>query len=251
MHMRAQATYFLSLATFVALAMLSGACKALYAPNMASTPLLRERGEVRATVDARNLQLAVAASSHIGLMANGYHRSEDNDPKPNEEKQHGEGDFIELGVGWFGTLPRLPAWLQAEVYAGAGPGKVSHDLTPAGGSTRHFEAELTRVFVMPTVGYTHRYFDVALSTRLVGVSYRSPQSSGYTDDAQLDGDGFAGIDRRTWYFVEPSVTVRAGYKWIKLQLQVGKSFLLTRADLPHDSGMVTLGLNVDVFRLFD
>jgi hypothetical protein len=225
-------------------------CKAVYAPNIASTPLLRERGEVRATVDPRNLQLAVAVTSHVGVMANGYHRSEDNEPKPDEEKQHGEGDFVELGVGGFAPLPSLHPWLQLETYAGAGVGTVRHDLTPPGGATRRFEAEGTRVFVMPTLGITRRFWDAAVSTRFVALRYHDLSSRNYTDE-QLDADGFAGIDERTWVFVEPSVTLRAGYQWIKLQLQVGKSYKLNSADLHHDSGMITLGLNLDLFRAFD
>jgi hypothetical protein len=82
------------------------------------------------------------------------------------------------------------------------------------------------------------------------VRYRDVATSGYVGD-QLAGDGFEGIEERTWLFVEPCVTVRAGYKWVKLQLQVGKSMKLTSGDLPYDSGMVTLGLNVDVFRAFE
>jgi hypothetical protein len=246
MHTLARATSILSLAVLAS-------CKAVYAPNIASTPLLKERGELRATVDARNLQLAAAPARHLGVMVNGYHRDEENDPKPDQEKQHGEGDFLELGVGWFTDLPRRYDWLplQVEVYGGAGVGHVGHDLTPAGGATRRFSADAQRAFVMPTIGLTTRYYDLAFSTRLAGVHYSELASEGYADDAMLEGDGFAGIDQRTWVFLEPSVTVRAGYKWIKLQLQVGKSYKLTSADLPHDSGMVTLGLNVDLFRAFE
>ena len=73
----------------------------------------------------------------------------------------------------------------------------------------------------------------------MGVRYHDLVATNYTD-AQLEGDRFAGIDERTWYFIEPSVTLRAGYKWIKAQLQIGKSYKLTSHELPYDSGMVTL-----------
>jgi hypothetical protein len=249
MHILARATGFVSAAALVALA----GCKAVYAPNIVSTPLLRQRGEVRATVDARNLQLAVAPTNHLGVMVNGYHRDETNDPKPDEEKQHGRGDFVELGAGGFTGIARPYTWLplQVEAYGGVGVGTVKQDLTPAGGVTRHFEAQATRFFIAPTLGTTTKYYDVAASLRVVGVRYHDVATEGYVDDQQLEGDGFAGIEERTWLFVEPCVTVRAGYKWVKLQLQVGKSYKLTTGDLPHDSGMVTLGLNVDLFRAFE
>jgi hypothetical protein len=246
MHILARATGLLS-----ALALVTG-CKAVYAPNIVSTPLLRQRGEVRATVDARNLQLAVAATDHVGLLLNGYHRDERNDPDPGDEEQHGRGDFAELGVGGFTGIARPYAWLplQVEGYAGVGVGTVEHDLTPADGPTRHFETQATRFFVQPTLGTTTRFYDVAATLRVVGVRYHDRTTSNYSAE-QLDSDGFADLDRQTWLFLEPCVTVRVGYKWVKLQLQVGKSILLSSADLPHDSGMVTLGLNVDLFRAFE
>ena len=235
----------------VALALLAplGACKAVYAPNIVSTPLLRERGELRATVDVRNLQLAYALTRHLGVMANGYHRSDANDPKPDEEKQVGRGDLVELGVGWFTPLPAVHEWLQLEVYGGLGLGQVRHELTPAGGTTRHFEAQGTRAFLMPTLGVTRTYFDVALSARVVSVRYSDIETRNYTPD-QLAGDRVDGLDERTWFFLEPCVTLRVGYKWVKLQVQVGKSFKLNDAELNHDSGMTTIGLNLDLFRAF-
>jgi hypothetical protein len=239
------------LATFVlpTLATPLAGCKAVYAPNIAATPLLRERGELRATVDVRNLQLAYAVTDHVGVQANGYHRTDSNDPDPGGEQQDGSGTFGELGVGYFMPLAAVHPWLQLEVYAGFGAGKVEHDLTPDGGSTRHFEAEATRAYLVPTLGVTRTWFDLAVSTRVASVRYADVATESYTAE-QLEGDGFAGIEDHTWVFLEPCATVRVGYKWVKLQVQVGKSFKLNSAELAHDSGMTTVGLNVDLFRAF-
>ena len=247
MHTRARTLGFLT-------AIVATGCKAVYAPNIVNTPLLHQRGEVRATVDARNLQLAVAPTNHLGVMVNGYHRDEDNqdDKDSDEEAQHGRGDFVELGLGGFTEVSHRYRWLPLvfEAYAGVGVGTVKWDLTPVGGPTRHFETQATRYFLAPTLGTTTKYYDLAASVRVVGVSYHDARTEGYVDD-QLAGDGFADLDRRTWVFVEPCLTARAGYKWIKLQLQVGKSYQLSSGDLPHDSGMVTVGLNLDLFRAFE
>jgi hypothetical protein len=56
------------------------ACKAVYAPTLSTVPILRERGELRATIDPHNLQLAYAASHHIGLIADGFVRNETQKP---------------------------------------------------------------------------------------------------------------------------------------------------------------------------
>jgi hypothetical protein len=237
-----------ALAPLAALAALP-ACKTVYAPNIASTPLLRERGELRATVDRRNLQLAYAVADHLGLLANGYHRKEDETTDDGEHRR-GRGDFVELGAGYFTPLPRVHEWLQLEVYGGLGAGTVSHDITPAGGTKRHFETTVSRAFLMPTVGVTRKWFDVALSVRVAGAWYTDPVSEDY-GPGELEGDGFADLGGRVWWFLEPALTVRAGYKWVKLELQVGRSIKLNTTDLQNDPGMVTLGLNVDLFRAFE
>jgi hypothetical protein len=119
-----------------------------------------------------------------------------------------------------------------------------------GGTTRRFTAEGAKGFVMTTLGVTRKFFDVAGSVRLVGVSYFNTGSENYNSE-QLSGDGFATIQDRMWFFVEPVLTLRAGYKWVKLELDIGKSYKLNSSPLNYDSGIFTLALNVDVFRMFD
>ncbi len=227
------------------------ACKTVYAPTLPAVPLLRQQGELRATAEPSNLQVAYGATGHLGLIADGAYRSETQKPKdPSGETDKGHGGVVEIGGGWFGHAPGLPAWMQLEVYGGAGYGTVHHELTPSGGPTRTFDASAVKYFIMPTLGVTRTYFDIAGSVRLVGVDYLSTTTKGYMA-GQADGDGITTLTDRTWFFVEPVITLRAGYKWVKLQLDLGKSFKLSSSALNYDSGMVTIAVNVDLFRMFD
>lgn len=214
---------------------------------MVNVPLLRERGELRGALGPRNLQAAWAPADHVGVMANGYTRSDDH-TTDGGERQVGEGFLLEVGGGAFTTLAD-PKWLQLEVYAGAGVGHVKHEITPAGQMTRRFEADGFRVFLQPSAGFTSDYFDAAVSLRVVSVSYSDVETENYSPE-QLMGDRFAGIEDTTWVFLEPAVTVRAGYKWIKLQLQAGKSLELSSPELNYDNGMMSAALTVDLFRAF-
>jgi hypothetical protein len=224
-------------------------CKAVYAPNMAHAPLLQHQGELRGTVDIRNVQLAYAVASHVGLMANAYFRSEDNSPEEDEERQEGSGSLLELGAGYFTFLDE-PKWLELEIYGGAGVGSIHHEITPSGGMTRTFDAEGVRLFLQPAAGVSTPYFDVAVSARLVAVAYTETSAENYTPE-DLEGDRFAGLEDTTWMFLEPAITVRGGYKWVKLQFQFGRSIKLNGGDLNRDPGMLSLGLHVDLFRVFD
>ena len=59
----------------------------------------------------------------------------------------------------------------------------------------------------------------------------------------------------TWLKSTPATigrfTLRGGYKWIKLQLQLGKSTQLSSGELKRDSGMFSIALSLDLFRAFD
>jgi hypothetical protein len=232
----------------VCLLVVGSGCKAVYAPNIAHTPLLREKGELRATADVRNLQVAYALATHVGVMANAYFRSDDR-TLDSGERQEGSGWLVEAAAGWFART-RQPRWLQVEVYAGIGNGHVEHEITSPEGDPRSFEAEGIKLFLMPGMGWTSNYVDLGLSTRLVAVRYTGTKAIGYSDE-QLEADEFKELDEQTFLFFEPAVTVRAGYKWIKLQLQIGQSIKIAGGDVNRDKGMITLALNLDLFRTFD
>jgi hypothetical protein len=146
--------------------------------------------------------------------------------------------------------PFIPRWLQWEVSAGGGFGSFHHEITPMGGMTRTADDDATKVFIMPTLGVTTTYFDVAGSVRMVGVSYGTVSASANYTMQQLSDDKFADLSGKMWLFAEPVITLRGGYKWIKLQLDIGKSFKLSSGDLNYNSGMFTIALNVDVWRAF-
>jgi hypothetical protein len=235
------------LTTAAALLVLVG-CKAMYSPNMASTPLFTKQGELRAGADPRNLQVAYAATSHLGVMTNGYFRSQDEE-LDSGERQVGKGWLLEAAVGAFMTLEE-PSWMQVEMYGGVGVGNVKQEITPMGGTTRTFEAEGYRAFIMPTAGFTGKYVEAAFSARLAAVNYTSSTATNYSQ-MDLENDKLTELEKNTWLFLEPALTVRGGYKWVKLQVQLGQSYKLSSADMNREKGMFSISLNVDLFRSFD
>ncbi|MCI0672811.1 MAG: hypothetical protein L0Y64_20380 [Myxococcaceae bacterium] len=226
-----------------------GACTTtLYRANQVSAPLLRDAGEFKATLDLRNVQLAYAPLPGVGLLANGYLESYGDE----QQVRRGNGGLAELGAGAFGKLFPNAVW---EAYGGLGYGSVRvDDVKDDGGSPRpvHYDAQALRAFVQPNLGYVTPYFEVAGSLRLSALKHLSLNTSGYTP-AELEEQFLVAdeVTRPVWLFLEPSVTVKVGYKWVKVFVQRTWVQPLGSGALPHESGSAALGISVNIASWFE
>ncbi len=206
-------------------------CRTVYSPNTVHNPLLQEKGEFKGSIASNNLQAAFAVTDHIGVMANGYYNSFTSDDKD----FHNKGKALELGVGYFN---KMPGNIVYEVYGGAGRFNVRMDESAG---TKKFDANATKLFIQPGIGWVNPYVEVGLAPRLSMISYDSPEISGYTTQEQ-SSYYFETLAARPHLFLEPAITVRGGYKWVKLQLQAGKAFKLSKNELNYDDNIGSVGL---------
>jgi len=226
----------------------SGCATTLYRPNQLPTPLLREAGELKATVGSNNLQLAYAPAPHVGLIANGYYGSYD------QNGRSANGWLAEAGAGSFGPLP-IPN-LGWEAYGGVGYGRVTlNDTLDTNGATPrpvHYDANAVRGFIQPNLGYVTPYFEVGAGARLSGVKYLALNTRGYSA-AELQDQRLVSSDVTSpvWLFLEPGVTVKAGYKWVKAFYHHVWSVKLGGKDLPYDGDADVLGVSVDLAHWYD
>jgi hypothetical protein len=217
-------------------------CKTVYVPNTVNAPLLSQKGELRANLSANNLQAAYAIADGVGVMANGFWQKSSTDNP--DSGQDGKGYLLEAGVGHFRNLGDLFLF---ETYGGLGIGSVEHDNWEKVNGARsdyRYKASALKGFVQPSLGITRPFFDAALSTRLVALRPYSVEAVNYPD-ARLQADDLYGLQDHTFVFVEPAVTLRAGYKWVKLFVQYGFSLKLNETPLNRDVNFVSLGLHVD------
>jgi hypothetical protein len=192
-------------------------------------------------VDPSNVQLAYAITDHVGVMANGFRvntQTENNNIR-------GNGGLVELGIGYF-----TPAnGFIFEAYGGAGIGMVKFSETKQENNTtvvRNFSADGMRFFVQPSFGYAGKYFEAALTPRFAFGKYNNIQTN-YTEQEQIDGK-FHNVGQPMWSFIEPALTVRGGYKWVKLQAQFGFSQKLNSQALSYKSSFLNVGLVFDINR---
>ncbi len=210
-------------------------CRTVYAPNTVNTPLFQEGRQLKVLAAPNNVQAAYAVSDHIGVMGNGYFNrfsSDDND-------FHNKGFGAEAAVGYFAAPGNGLAY---EMYGGAGLLKVTIDESS---KQKTFAVSGTKLFVQPGIGWVNPYVEVGVSPRLSMISYAAPDIKGYTAQEQSD-HLYTGLSDSPFLFFEPALTVRGGYKWIKLQVQVGKVIKLSGQEINFDDNLGSIGLIFDV-----
>lgn len=224
------------------------ACNTAYVPNTVNVPMMRNEGEMRIYGDYRgNLQGAYSISDNIGVMANA-HFVPDRDHRDANDSiiQDGAGRQFDVGVGYQGVLqPNLimSGDLIADVYAGVGFGSLNLNNKQ---DQKSYEVSALKMFVQPSIGFSHRYLEVAFAPRFVGLMYGEP-TTGYTD-AELDTKELPNRSKPMHWFAEPTVTVRAGIQEVKLQFQIGQSFQLTSPEIAHEKVILVVGLSVNLGR---
>lgn len=225
--------YFVSIVLLVTI----NACS-VYTPNALNVPLLKNKNDLSVGLQVGsggNLQAAYAISNHVGIMGNAM--GVKNEVTINDNIRSGKGSLYELGLGYFASSGKNVF----ELYSGAGIGKVDIDKKFTSlNITRNFNADGRRIFIQPSFGRVGRNFEIAFSTRFSFVKYRNVVTTYTVDD--LTSDNFANIDRPSWLFIEPALTLRAGSEKLKFQLQIGKSIKTNTQGLGYESGIFNLGL---------
>lgn len=191
------------LAAVFALSILSS-CSPLYIPNMVNTPMLTQAGEVQLAgsvgLSGTDVQAAAAITDNIGALANYTNSDYGTESGSNSFLQQ----FGEIGAGFY---DRLGQFGRFEIFGGQGFGTLTanHDV-----ERWDFKrmATLNRTFVQPSIGLTSDALDLSFSTRF---SYLNVQG---------------GSQSFNNYFLDPTLSLRLGYKNVKLTTQAGLSFQL-------------------------
>lgn len=230
---------------FTAIALALGGCNPIYyAPNTQNVLIAPQRGDLSATAAADGnrveLQAAYAVTDAVSLQLNAGRY----EPDELDNGDGGSGDFFEAGGGYFSPLQGNFAW---EIHALLGFGDLENhfpstvDANP--GTTGEITADLLRYGIQPAIGYRSKFFEAAVSSRLLGLRYRDVEGSlvyDGEDQVQVLGEG------KSYFLVEPAITVRAGLERIKLQFQTSRSFNVTDRDFRQDEAMATFGVVVEL-----
>ncbi|MDX5347827.1 MAG: hypothetical protein LPK19_11330 [Hymenobacteraceae bacterium] len=227
-------------------------CKTMYKPTMQNVPLLSEQGDFKAVVNTSNVQAAYAVTDKVGVMANGYFRNN----KWNAEAGSTNWDYTnkwfngEAAVGYYVPFSDEGRF---EVYGGAGYGRVTYEREFTDQMSEpyydKFSANNMRFFIQPNIGRSTENFEFAFSTRLVGLQFNNVSQTGYTQE-ELEFENLTGLDQSIHAFIEPGITIRGGYKWIKLHSQVIFSQKLTSTDINYNPFNMNFGIQIDLSKKY-
>ena len=188
----------------------------LYSTVGQNVPLLKQKGEVsisagRSEAESKgdvitgfNVQAAIAIDSGLAVMASAYSMN-------GSGEWSGKGSFVEVGIGKF-AFGKISGKVVREIFLGAGLGNVKN-----WNDRQYIDARFLKPFIQPSIGFTSRYFDAALTTRLAVVSYLSHSQLLDSENKRLVADFFKA--KKNTFVFEPGITLRAGFKNIKVQLQ--------------------------------
>lgn len=218
--------------------LLSSCTATYYSANSQNVPMLRQQGDtkIQGGVAEGNettkfeVQGSAGITNQLGIMLN-YCRYVGND------NTAGTGNLMEAGLGYYNSLQN-ERWIY-EAYAGYGFADGYNNL-----SSSFSNFNLDRLFIQPNFGYTSKNFEAIVSLRGAYFKYRDVQQ--YYTDPDLNYPL-----REAGYFVlEPAFTVRGGYKYLKLQLQISHSENLTQSDFYQDNTHISAMLLIDLQRSF-
>ena len=218
----------------------SGCSPKYYAPNTHNVPLLQQKGEgvisFAAGEGRAELQGAYAVTSNVGLMLNTAFL----DPEDDEDGDGGKGQLFEVGLGYYRGLSKK---ILFETYGLVGVGDVENHfpstLADNPSTTGKIESKLFRYGIQSALGFKSKYFDVSVSTRITRLNFSDISGSlVFSGEDQVEY-----LQREnTHLLVEPAVTLRTGYDFLKLQVQLGNTFNLSNSDFRQYEGHFTIGI---------
>lgn len=234
-----------------------------YAPNGLQAPLFREKGEFHAsvgynggeTIEGTDVQAAYAITPRLAVMTNGFFKGFNSSSTSDEFGF----SFGEAALGYFRPFGRGGSF---EVYGGYGAGSArgvyanGSNSFYSGGSTYtgdRLSGRFARWFVQPNLGYTSRGFDIAFSLRVAGLRLHDVEAqlraSQYPNEPHEAAKDVLMLQRASSHLlVEPALTLRGGWKYVKLELQgiLSGNLSHTQTEFPMETSMIRLGLRLQV-----
>ena len=236
------------------IAQLLVSCQVMYMPNKQNVPLFKAPNEIQIAIGPFDFQTAYSINKHLGVVVNGQFQSFWGTEKGLKDTATSESSrsitrMVEVGAGYY-TILRDGLNFQAFGGFGYGKNRVEVDIQDQHSSqifdSYSIRANTTHFFIQPAVGFTTKPVDFALSCRVVFLNYFNFENRNYPLD-QLYANAFWEMDKNSYCFIEPALTMRFGTKNAKFHLQYIYSGLIGGAVLSYLPFRINFGLHVNLF----
>ncbi|HSI78077.1 MAG TPA: hypothetical protein VK957_19425 [Lunatimonas sp.] len=203
----------------------------LYSNLGHNVPLLQEKGEFSGQVaysgsdgawsaSGIGIHGAYSISDNVALISSFYAMKGD-ELNDDDNDWEGSGSYFELGGGLFGG-DQLKMILY-EAFAGIGIGGIQNQSLT--NRAEFINTRFLKPFIQPSVAFSSRYFDVALTPRIAYLTYSSMDDFYFVQDSeQLNPREYFDRNNNRLLF-EPGIMIRGGLPGIKLEIQYNHSTL--------------------------
>jgi hypothetical protein len=223
-----------------------------YVANVQNVPLFKEKNELRLTGiygegdESRGVEVqsAYSITDNIGVMAD-FMSARGGDVSGNN---YGKGNYFEGAVGYYKPAGKYGVF---EMYGGLGKSSQHHEYTSLYYNEYEGSADVSYIkyFVQPSFGITFKALDIALSTRLCSVYYNKI-------DNKVLGNSYEYNDLHSLVYtnhfnLEPALTIRGGWKNVKVQFQAEYAGLINNQDLFFgEEWHISFGLNFAIAKRY-
>ncbi|MFZ4399589.1 MAG: hypothetical protein ACOYO1_06120 [Bacteroidales bacterium] len=211
-----------------------------YWPTMQNVPLFKEKNEIKTSfgysdygelndfgyLGGRCVDAAYSITDHIACQF--VSGSKNN--KVNSRDAYAE--VIELSAGYY---LRYREHLAFETFGGYSYGMVLGD-----DEFNKTKANFNRIFIQPSIGFASDYLDIAFTPRFAKVDYTIKENTVYHLSPQ--NDIIINMDKHSYYFFEPGITIRFGFKYVKFQYQYVAVQKLNKEELMFASSVNSISI---------
>jgi len=206
----------------------SSSCHLLYLPNQVNAPMLTDRNDLSGNISLGlsnvNLQAAYSPVKNVGLMINyagGKTSNSDNSSITNSY------NFLEFGAGYYKPITKN---LLFDIYGGYGLGEAK-TFDNVWDEATTINGNYTRLFIQPSITISaSEAFDANLAIRPVFIFMEK------TTDSNAP-------TRSSKTFLEPVLTLKYGWKYIKIINQFGLSLPTSNIDYAYNPLILSVGVN--------
>lgn len=201
----------------------------MYRANKVNTPVFKKKGEVQSELvtgsGGAELQLAYSISNNLAVIANGvFDNSKVRVMDTLQHIKNGDSEysnlFAEGGIGYYKTFGPDTNKMFA-VFLGGGYGSTTGYSDVWNDEFIKFNGVYNRIFWQPQYGYIlNENVELAGALRFSFLNYHSLSIN--------DGLGTRYSSSSYDIFLEPAVTLKAGYDQFKFALQAGSSIPLKK-----------------------
>lgn len=246
----------LTLITLILAVSLSSCTHYYYVANVQNVPLFREKHDFHITgaygggdaSECTEVQVAFSPANHFGIMtdfmsATGKNPTWDYITSMNRVTV-ATGTYFDGAIGYYKTLKEHGVF---EIYGGLGRCDQHHQYSDLfSNSWGSSDLSFTKLFIQPSVGLTFNHFDMAFSTRICRLSFTSINNQIDQTDT-YDYDDLNNLANKNYLFLEPALTLRAGWKNVKLQIQYARANINNKPALNFvEQAHISIGLFIAI-----